>query len=74
MLSALAYYHGVDIFQKEWLKRPFLTEIEAQTFWTDPGRVAAAYSADKSKDRKSKTSQLSRAITFFQNHIKYYKK
>ena len=35
---------------KKWFKKLlFLSEKEAQNFWTEPGSVATAYSADKIK-------------------------
>ena len=51
--SMLSYFFRLFFFSsgmsciKNGLKTHFLLEKEAQTFWTDPGSVATAYSADK---------------------------
>ena len=49
VLLARVHFNGMNIQQKNSSKRSFLPKIGAQTFWTETGRVATAYSADKYK-------------------------
>ena len=51
VLLARVHFNGMNIQQKNSSKRSFLPKIGAQTFWTETGRVATAYSADKYKDQ-----------------------
>ena len=45
------YISKITYFAKKiQLRHHFMVSGIAQTFWTEPGRVATAYSADKYKD------------------------
>ena len=51
-LNPPIYTTRIHILQKNWLRYHIMACGRAQTFWTEPGRVATAYSADKYKDKK----------------------
>ena len=44
------YIRNTYFAKKNQLRHHFMVSGIAQTFWTEPGRVATAYSADKYKD------------------------
>ena len=45
------YTSRIHILQKNRLRYHIMACGRAQTFWTEPGRVATAYSADKYNDQ-----------------------